>query len=155
MTAISAGLLVYRRLGPLTEFLLGHPGGPVWARKDAGAWMIPKGVIELGQEPLAAARREFTEETGLSAPMTVQPLTAVRQAGGKQVFCWSAEMDLDLAGFKPGQFEMEWPPRSGHRQAFPELDRVAYFEGPEALRRILPSQAPLIDQVLLRLGERG
>jgi predicted NUDIX family NTP pyrophosphohydrolase len=148
MAAISAGLLVYRRVGPRIEFLLGHPGGPLWARKDLGAWMIPKGLIEPGEDPLAAALREFTEETGLIAPPTLRPLRPLRQAGGKQVICWSAEADLDLADFTPGSFEMEWPPRSGRRQTFPELDRLAYLEATEALAKILPSQAPVIHETI-------
>jgi len=153
MPLISAGILVYRRCRPRTEVLLGHPGGPLWARKDAGAWMIPKGLIEPGEEAIEAARREFAEETGLEPPALTHPLTPLRQAGGKTVLCWAAEGDLDLAGFEPGQFEMEWPPRSGRRGAFPELDRLAYFESAEALRQILPSQAPLIVETLRLLGE--
>jgi predicted NUDIX family NTP pyrophosphohydrolase len=153
MAVLSAGLLVYRRSGSRIEFLLGHPGGPLWARKDLGAWMIPKGVIEPGEDAPAAARREFEEETGLVAPASVRPLTKVRQAGGKTVLCWAAEADLDLAAFRPGSFEMEWPPRSGRRAIYPELDRLAYFESSEALRRILPSQAALIAEVLLSLPE--
>lgn len=153
MAAVSAGLLVCRQCGGRTEFLLGHPGGPLWARKDIGAWMIPKGLIEPGEEPLRAALREFEEETGLEPPPISRALTGLRQAGGKQVMCWTAEGDLDLAAFSPGRFEMEWPPRSGRRASFPELDRLAYFDGTEALKRILPSQAPFIRETLLSLGE--
>lgn len=153
MAAISAGLLVYRRLGPRIQLLLGHPGGPLWARKDLGAWMIPKGVIEPGEDAVAAARREFEEETGLIAPPALSPLTPLRQAGGKSVICWSAEADLDLAGFRPGSFEMEWPPRSGRRRTFPELDRLAYFDTADALAKILPSQAPLIHETLDHLAK--
>ena len=154
MAATSAGLLVYRRRGGLTEVLLGHPGGPLWVRKDLGAWMIPKGLVEPGEAPLDAALREFAEETGLTPPAPSHPLTPIRQAGGKHVLCWAAEADLDLAAFRPGAFEMEWPPRSGRRASFPELDRLAYFDGPQALRRILPSQAPLVEELLRHLGER-
>jgi predicted NUDIX family NTP pyrophosphohydrolase len=152
---ISAGLLVFRRAGAGAAFLLGHPGGPLWARKDAGAWMIPKGLIEAGEDPLQAALREFEEETGLKPPPVFRPLTPLRQAGGKQVLCWAAEGDLDLATFRPGAFEMEWPPRSGRRATFPELDRVTYFDEAEALRRILPSQAPFIQETLLMLRDAG
>ena len=155
MDVTSAGLLVYRRTGPQTEFFLAHPGGPLWARKDLGAWMIPKGLIEAGEEPLDAALREFQEETGLQPPSITHPLAPVRQAGGKMVLCWAAEGDLDLTAFRPGEFEMEWPPRSGRRATFPEMDRVAFFDGPEALRRILPSQAPLLRETLAFLAERA
>jgi predicted NUDIX family NTP pyrophosphohydrolase len=148
MGAISAGILVYRRTRQGTDFLLGHPGGPLWARKDLGAWMVPKGLIESGEAPLEAALREFEEETGLAAPAGGRPLTPLRQVGGKSVLCWAAEADLDLTAFKPGQFEMEWPPRSRKRATFPELDRVVYFDSAEALTRILQSQAPLIHETL-------
>lgn len=154
MGVTSAGLLIYRRDGPRTAFLLGHPGGPLWARKDVGAWMVPKGQVEPGEAPIEAARREFAEETGLKAPPIIHTLTPLRQAGGKTVLCWAAEGDLDLAAFRPGEFEMEWPPRSGQRATFPEMDRVAYFESSEALRKILPSQSRLISETLLFLGER-
>ena len=148
MAVISAGVLVYRQTGHRPEFLLGHPGGPLWARKDQGAWMVPKGLIEAGEDPATAAVREFEEETGLTCPTLAQPLAALRQAGGKTVLCWTAEADLDLSAFRPGQFEMEWPPRSGKRARFPEIDRLSYFDDAEALRRVLPSQAPLIAEVL-------
>ena len=117
--------------------------------------MVPKGLVEADEEPIGAALREFGEETGLSPPAVAHPLTPLRQAGGKTVLCWAAEADMDLAGFRPGQFEMEWPPRSGKRASFPEIDRLAYFGGQEALVRILPSQAPLIRETLLILGERS
>jgi predicted NUDIX family NTP pyrophosphohydrolase len=155
MGVTSAGVLVYRRTEARPEFLLGHPGGPLWARKDLGAWMVPKGLIEGGEEPLDAALREFEEETGLKPPPVLHALPPLRQAGGKTVLCWAAEGDLDLAGFRPGQFEMAWPPRSGNRATFPEIDSVAYFEGQDALARILPSQAPFIHQTLRLLAERA
>ncbi|HEY1561393.1 MAG TPA: NUDIX domain-containing protein [Caulobacteraceae bacterium] len=151
--AISAGLLVYRMRDTRTEFLLGHPGGPLWSRKDLGAWMVPKGMIEPGEAPIDAARREFEEETGITAPTVGRPLTPLRQAGGKTVLCWAAEADLDLTAFTPGTFEMEWPPRSGRRATYPEIDRLSYFVSAEALTRILPSQAALIAEALLFLGE--
>jgi predicted NUDIX family NTP pyrophosphohydrolase len=149
--ATSAGLLVYRMRDMRTEFLLGHPGGPLWTRKDLGAWMVPKGLVEPGEAPIDAARREFQEETGLAPPPVTRPLAPLRQAGGKTVLCWTAEGDLDLTAFRPGKFEMEWPPRSGKRAAFPEIDRLAYFDEAAALTHILPSQAPLIAEVLLSL----
>jgi predicted NUDIX family NTP pyrophosphohydrolase len=153
MAVTSAGILVYRRTDLGADFLLGHPGGPLWARKDIGSWTIPKGVIELGENSRAAAAREFQEETGLEAPATGRPLAPIRQASGKTVLCWVAEANLDLAAFRPGDFEMEWPPRSGRRARFPELDRVAYFGAAEALTRILPSQAPLVREVLAILTQ--
>ena len=153
MVAISAGILVYRRCRSKTEVLLGHPGGPLWARKDVGAWMVPKGLIEPGEQPLEAALREFEEETGLPPPPVSRPLTLLSQAGGKRILCCAAEGDLDLTAFRPGEFEMEWPPQSGKRATFPEIDRIAYFDESEALKRILPSQAPLIRETLLFLGE--
>lgn len=148
MGVTSAGIVVYRRRVQGAEFLLGHPGGPLWSRKDVGAWMVPKGLVDPGEEPLDAAFREFEEETGLRPPRVVRPLKPVRQAGGKTVLCWSAEADLDLAAFQPGTFEMEWPPRSGKRGVFPEIDKLAYFGSAEALERVLPSQAPLIRETL-------
>jgi predicted NUDIX family NTP pyrophosphohydrolase len=151
MGVTSAGILVYRMIGQEPQFLLGHPGGPLWARKDAGAWMIPKGLIEPGEAPLAAACREFEEETGLTPPTTLRALTPLRQAGGKIVLGWLGERDLDLAMFKPGAFEMEWPPKSGKRASFPEVDRVDYFAPDSALAKVLPSQVPLIREALLIL----
>jgi predicted NUDIX family NTP pyrophosphohydrolase len=153
MGVTSAGVLVFRRSERGLEFLLGHPGGPLWARKDLGAWMVPKGLVEPGEAPLTAARREFEEETGLTAPSELRPLTPVRQAGGKTVLCWAGEAELDLSAFSPGQFEMEWPPRSGKRVTFPEVDRIAYFDTEAALVKILPSQVPLIHETRLILGE--
>lgn len=149
--AVSAGLLVCRP-GPKPQFLLAHPGGPYWARRDAGVWTVPKGGVEPGEAPLDAARREFQEETGLQAAGEFRPLEPVRQKGGKQVLCWWVLCDLDLDGFSPGEFDMEWPPRSGRTARFPEVDRIAWFEPEEALARILPAQAPLIREALAALG---
>jgi len=142
----SAGLLAYRRQGPQPEFLLAHPGGPYWRGKDAAAWSIPKGLIEPDEDPLAAARREFAEETGLAVPKAARPLTPRRQPGGKLVLTWLAEADLDLAGFNSGLFEMEWPPRSGRTAEFPEIDRVAYFALTEALTKIHRGQKPILEE---------
>lgn len=114
--------------------------------------MIPKGLIEPGEAPLAAARREFEEETGLVPPTTLRALTPLRQAGGKMVLSWLGEGDLNLAMFNPGAFEMEWPPKSGKRASFPEVDRVDYFDPHSALAKVLPSQVPLIREALLILG---
>ncbi len=144
----SAGILVFRRTGRESEFLLAHPGGPFWRKRDAGVWSVPKGLIEPGEAPIGAASREFAEETGLSLSANLAPLAPVRQAGGKVVLCWACEADLDLAEFRPGEFEMEWPPRSGRTARFPEIDRLQYFGVEEALARILPTQAPLIHEAL-------
>ena len=144
----SAGILVFRRTGPESEFLLAHPGGPFWRKRDAGVWSVPKGLVEPGEASIDAASREFAEETGLSLSATLAPLAPVRQAGGKVVLCWMCEADLDLAEFRPGEFEMEWPPRSGRTVRFPEIDRLQYFGVEEALARILPAQAPLIHEAL-------
>ena len=125
----SAGLLLWRVRDGVREVLLGHPGGPFYARKDDGCWSIPKGEHDGGEEPLAAARREFAEELGLPAPDGVPvPLGEVQVRRGKTVTVWAVEADPDLSGFAPGTFAMEWPPRSGRQQEFPEIDRVAWFD---------------------------
>ena len=128
------------------EVLLVHPGGPFWAKKDEGAWSIPKGEIGEHEDPLAAARREVLEETGAVPDGTFLPLTPVRQAGGKIVQAWAVESDLDPADIRSNTFEMEWPPRSGRRRAFPEIDRAAWFTIPVARSKILRGQLPLIDE---------
>lgn len=150
-TEISAGLLVYRRR-PDLEVLLGHPGGPYWARKDAGAWSIPKGLVEPGDNLLAAARRELTEETGFVADGTFTALKPVRQKSGKSVHAFAVGADFDLARFTSNTFEIEWPPRSGRRQAFPELDGIEYFGVDAALRKILVYQQPFIRELIDRLN---
>jgi predicted NUDIX family NTP pyrophosphohydrolase len=150
-TEISAGLLVFRRQ-PSLEVLLGHPGGPYWARKDAGVWSIPKGLVEPGDDLLATARRELTEETGFIADGTIMPLKPVRQQSGKTVHAFAVEADFDLAAFVSNTFEIEWPPRSGRRQLFPEIDRVEYFGVAAALRKILVHQQPLIRELTERLS---
>jgi predicted NUDIX family NTP pyrophosphohydrolase len=148
-TEISAGILAYRRKRGL-EFLLGHPGGPYWRSRDEGAWSIPKGVVESG-DVLACARREFNEETGLQADGDFVALTPQRQKSGKTVHAFAIESDFDLSGFVSNTFEMEWPPRSGKTQKFPEVDRVAYFTLPIARRKILPGQRPFIEELVRRL----
>ncbi len=144
---ISAGLLVYRRREAGIEVLLVHPGGPFWKTRDAGAWSIPKGEVGAGEDPLAAARRETREETGLAPEGPFLALTPVRQPGGKRVQAWAVEADWDPARLVSGTFEMEWPPRSGRRQRFPEVDRAAWFEIAEAKRRILRGQLGLLAQL--------
>jgi len=143
----SAGLVCYRRRDGAIEVLLVHPGGPLWARKDDGAWSIPKGEIEAGEEPLAAARRELTEETGWTASGEVQPLEPVRQAGGKLVRAWAVAGGFDPATLESRPFTMEWPPRSGRRAQFPEVDRAAWFPLAIARIKILKAQVPLLDQL--------
>jgi len=146
----SAGLLVFRRRGPV-EVLLGHPGGPFWARKDPGVWTIPKGLVQPGEELTAAARREFAEETSLSPTGELIALAPVNQRGGKVVHAFAVEADLDLAAFASITFEMEWPPKSRRRQSFPEIDRITYFALPAARSKILSYQRPLLDELEARL----
>jgi predicted NUDIX family NTP pyrophosphohydrolase len=148
---ISAGLLAFRRPAVL-EVLLAHPGGPFWAKKDEGAWTIPKGVVEPGDDLLATAQREFTEETNLVAQGPFLALDAVKQKSGKIVHAWAFEADLDLTPFASNTFEMEWPPRSGRRQRFPEIDRIAYFPLPVAMVKILSYQQPWLQELERRLA---
>ncbi len=147
----SAGILAFRRKDGL-ELLLAHPGGPYWRNKDDGAWSIPKGVVESG-DLLTCARREFNEETGLTASGSFIPLAPIRQKEGKVVHAFAVETDFDLRAFTSNTFEMEWPPRSGKRQRFPEIDRIAYFDVATARRKILPAQLPFIEQVLAHAGK--
>ncbi|MFY9696029.1 MAG: NUDIX domain-containing protein, partial [Xanthobacteraceae bacterium] len=128
---ISAGLLIYRRENGL-EVLLAHPGGPFWVKKDDGVWTIPKGLVEAGNDLIAAARREFTEETNLTADGELTALSPVNQKSGKTVHAFAFEADFDLARFASNEFQIEWPPRSGRQQSFPEIDRIAYFALPIA-----------------------
>ena len=153
MPVRSAGILLYRRGASGPEVLLVHPGGPFWARRDEGAWSIPKGEHDDGEEAVDAARREFAEETGSALALeTLVPLGEVRQRSGKRVAAWAAEGDLDPADVRSNTFEMEWPPRSGQMQAFPEVDRAEWFPLEEAQRRMLPAQAPFVDRLREQLG---
>jgi len=138
---------MYRRSGGTLEVLLVHPGGPFWMKKDAGAWSIPKGECEAGEEALAAAAREFQEETGLVARGPYTPLTPIRQQGGKVVEAWAFEDDCDAESLKSTTFSLEWPRGSGRRQEFPEVDRAGWFGLDEARRKILPAQAALLDEL--------
>jgi predicted NUDIX family NTP pyrophosphohydrolase len=148
---VSAGILAFRRR-PELEVLLAHPGGPFWAKKDAGAWTIPKGLVEPGDELIAAARREFTEETKLVAQGEMIELTPVAQKSGKLVHAFALEADFDLSQFASNTFTMEWPPKSGRREHFPEIDRVAYFALPLAQLKIIAYQLPLLAQLERRVG---
>ena len=133
---------------------LGHPGGPFWAKKDAGAWSIPKGEIDEGEDPLAAAKREFAEETGLRPDGELVALAPIRQKGGKVVLAWAIEGDCDARAIKSNVFSMEWPPKSGKMAEFPEIDRAEWFSLDEARRRINPGQLPLIDELQEISGDR-
>ncbi|MEW5881000.1 MAG: NUDIX domain-containing protein [Pseudomonadota bacterium] len=143
----SAGLLLYRESRGAIEVLLVHPGGPFWARKDAGAWSIPKGEFDADEEPLAAARREFEEETGQVVTGEFIALQPVRQRSGKIVHAWAVRADFDPARLRSNTFTMEWPPKSGQSREFPEVDRAAWFPLGEARAKIQPGQRPLLDQL--------
>ena len=151
-TEVSAGILAFRRNGTRLELLLAHPGGPYWRNRDDGAWSIPKGVVE-SDDLLACARREFNEETGLTARGPFDALTPQRQKSGKLIHAFTLEADFDLRGFTSNQFELEWPPKSGRKQSFPEIDRIAYFELRTAQRKILPGQKPFIEELVERLKD--
>ena len=151
----AAGLLLFRRAVGALEVLLVHPGGPLWARKDDGAWSIPKGEVEPDEDALAAARGEVEEETGARPSGTFIALSPVRQTGGKIVHVWAIESDFDPSSLKSNLFEMEWPPKSGNRRSFPEVDRAAWFDLETAGRKILPSQAVVLQHLQERLTETG
>jgi predicted NUDIX family NTP pyrophosphohydrolase len=147
----SAGILMYRREGDDFLLLLVHPGGPFWAKKDFGSWSIPKGEYAEGEEALAAARREFTEETGCKPEGEFQPLGEITQSGGKRVAAWAVSGDFDPQTLTSNRFEMEWPPRSGQIRSFPEVDRAAWFTVAEARERLLRAQTTFIDRLLDRI----
>jgi predicted NUDIX family NTP pyrophosphohydrolase len=149
---LSAGLLLYRRRGGALEVFLVHPGGPFWAKKDAGAWSIPKGETDPEEDHLAAARREFAEETGLQADGRFLPLTPIRQSGGKIVHAFALEGDFDPSTIQSNSFEIEWPPRSGRKRSFPEIDRAAWFSLDEARQKINPAQRALLDELQAMLA---
>lgn len=143
----SAGILLYRKNNDITEYFLVHPGGPFFVKKDAGWWTIPKGEIEPGEAPLQAAIREFEEETGYRPEGTFIPLQPITQKGGKQVLCWATEGDLDHGTIVSNLFEIEWPPRSGKKKQFPEIDRAGWFDADTAKKMINPQQAAFIDEL--------
>jgi len=145
----SAGILVYRTGERGLEVLVAHPGGPIFRNRDEGAWTIPKGEIEVGEEPLAAARRELAEETGFVLEGPFLPLGSVKQKSGKIVHAWACQGDVDPAQLRSNRFEMQWPPRSGRVQSFPEVDRVAYFDPDTARAKLNSAQSELV----LRLVE--
>ena len=143
----SAGVLLYRHLADDVQVFLVHPGGPFWAKKDDGAWSIPKGEFAEGEDALEAAKREFREETGFEIDDRLEALESVRQPGGKIVHAWSVEHDIDASAMRSNTFSLEWPPRSGKIQEFPEVDRGAWFELAAARRKILKGQVSLLEQL--------
>jgi predicted NUDIX family NTP pyrophosphohydrolase len=147
MPRVSAGLVLYRRRGASLEVLLVHPGGPFWRNKDAGAWTIPKGEVEEGEDLLATAIREFAEETGVQLPGPFAALGPVKQKGGKVVHAWASEGELDVAAIKSNTFEMEWPPKSGRRVEFPEIDRAEFFDLATGRVKINAAQITLLDEL--------
>jgi len=153
MAKRSAGILMWRRERDGLRLLLVHPGGPFWANKDAGAWSIPKGEYEAGEDALAAARREFAEELGAAPKGECVSLGEIKQKGGKAVTGFALEGDFDAGAIVSNSFEMEWPPKSGKRATFPEVDRAQWFAPEEARVKINPAQAELIDRLIHTLGE--
>jgi len=145
----SAGILMYKRPEPL--LLLVHPGGPFWAKKDLGAWSIPKGEYEPGEDPLAVAKREFCEELGAEARGDFQELGELVQPSRKVITAWAVEGDFDPRNLRSNTFELEWPPKSGRKRSYPEVDRAEWFAPAQARRKILPGQSAFIDRLLARL----
>lgn len=146
MAKKSAGLLLYRKIAGSLEVFLLHPGGPFWVKKDDGAWSIPKGEVAEGEDALEAAKREFQEETGLAVKGTFEALEPIKQAGGKVIYAWSVQGDIDAAGIRSNTFSLEWPRGSKKVQEFPEVDRGAWFDLAAARKKILKGQLPLLEQ---------
>lgn len=143
----SAGIVLYRIQNNSIEVFLVHPGGPYWSKKDDGAWSIPKGEFDENEEPLAAAKREFQEETGINISGEFIQLNPVKQKGGKMVYAWAVEGDIDPEKIKSNSFEIEWPPRSGKMKSFPEIDKAAWFHLSEAQKKIIEAQSALIKEL--------
>jgi predicted NUDIX family NTP pyrophosphohydrolase len=152
MPKLSAGILLFRRRPPDLEVMLVHPGGPFWAKKDAGSWSIPKGLVDDGEDLLAAAKREFLEETGAAVAGEFLDLGAYKQPDGKTIAAWGCEGDFDPASLKSNMFSLEFPPRSGRRAEFPEVDRAAWCSIHEALEKINKGQKPIISALIERLA---
>ncbi len=152
MPRTSAGLLLYKRENNALQVFLVHPGGPFFAKKDNGAWSIPKGEIDEGEETLAAAQREFEEETGCRPEGNFLPLAPVKQKSGKTVLAWAVEGACDPGTIRSNTFTLEWPPKSGRMREFPEVDRAGWFTVEEAKQKINPAQAALIDELIRRQG---
>jgi predicted NUDIX family NTP pyrophosphohydrolase len=155
MAKVSAGLLLYRLRNGEPEVLLVHPGGPYWQKRDLGAWTLPKGEVGPEEDPLAAALREFKEETGFASCEPYRPLQPIRQKSGKRVHAWAFEGDCDPASLKSNTFSMEWPPKSGRPQEFPEVDRAEFFTIPHARQKINPYQARLLDELVTLLASEA
>ena len=151
MALTSAGVLAYRWRGGAVQFLLAHPGGPLWAGKDVAGWSLPKGLVDPGEDGWAAACREFAEELGQPIGGSGRPLTP-RRASGKLILAWLAEADLDVSVVASNSFEMEWPPRSGRRASFPEVDSAAYFDAETALIKIHKGQRPILEEAIALLA---
>jgi predicted NUDIX family NTP pyrophosphohydrolase len=143
----SAGILLFRKKDQLIELFLVHPGGPYWKKKDLGAWTIPKGEFTNQEEPLAAAKREFQEETGVSLSGGFIPLKPTKQKAGKVIYAWAVEGDIDPLSIRSNFFSMEWPPKSGKRQEFPEVDKAGWFQANEAKQKINPAQVSFIEEL--------
>lgn len=155
MAKLSAGILLYRFRDGAIEVFLVHPGGPFWAKKDEGAWSIPKGEMEGQEDALTRARQEFREETGFVVAGDFHPLSAIKQAGGKRVHAWTVEGNCDAAAIASNSFTLEWPPRSGKLREFPEVDRAGWFDLAQARRKINPAQTGFLDQLERLLSGRA
>lgn len=149
----SCGILLYRHVDGALQFLLTHPGGPFWRHRDAGAWTIPKGECDEGESDEACARREFREELGAEIPGALQPLGEITQKGGKRVIAFAAAGEFDVDALVSNTFELEWPPRSGRMQSFPEVDRAEWMPVARARAMLLPAQVELIDRLIELLGQ--
>lgn len=152
MAQFSAGIMLYRIKKRELEVLISHPGGPFWAKKDEGSWSIPKGLINIGEDPLKAAIREFEEETGRRVEGDFLRLTHVKLRAGKTVIPFAIEYDIDPSDFVSNTFSVEWPPRSGRQQEFPEIDRSEWFATETAKMKLNPAQAPIVDELAHKLG---
>ena len=148
----SAGILLFRRAGGIVQFLLVHPGGPFWSKKDEGAWSIPKGLYEEPENAIDAARRELREEIGLTITADLVELGKFKQPGGKVISAWAAERDFDVADLRSNAFSLEWPPKSGKRKEFPEVDRAGWFSLSEAAAKITKGQVPILVRLASELG---
>jgi len=143
----SAGILLYKIENKILKIFLVHPGGPFWAKKDDGAWSIPKGEFDDGEDPLGAAKREFEEETGIKISGEFLELNPIKQKSGKIVYAWAVEGDVDVSKIKSNEFEIEWPPKSGKMKSFPEIDKAAWFNSNEARKKIIEAQSSLIREL--------